>query len=273
MRAEVRDVTKVFWSRQRGDVTALAGVTLTVEDGEFFGIIGPNGCGKTTLLHLLAGLDQPTSGDIQFTGERRCEAVTAMVFQEHALMPWRVVERNVGFSPEIKGKPLPIYRRITDHFLRVVRMKNFDDAFPFQLSEGMRKKTSIARALAHDPEILLMDEPFANIDAQQRMLLQEELLEIWERQRKTVIYVTHSLEEAVMLCDRIAVLSVGPGRVKEVLTVRLPRPRTIAMMADPEFGRTISRLWQLLKYDVERAIREGPTEDERRREAKRGGWR
>ena len=272
MRAEVRDVTKVYPSRQRGDIVALDGITLTIEDGEFFGIIGPNGCGKTTLLHLLAGLDKPTSGDIQFPGERKSEAVTAMVFQEHALMPWRVVERNVGFSPEIKEKPLPIYRRITDHFLRVVRLKGWDSAYPFQLSEGMRKKTSIARALAHDPEILLMDEPFANLDAQQRMLLQEELIGIWERQKKTIIYVTHSLEEAVMLCDRVAVLSARPGRVKEIVSIQIPRPRTIETMADPEFGKAISRLWQLLKYDVQRSMRDGPTEDERQARSK-SRWR
>lgn len=272
MRVEVHDVTKVF-PTHGGAIKALDGVSLTIEEGEFFGIIGPNGCGKTTLLHLIGGLEAPTSGDIVFTGEQRCESRTAMVFQEHALMPWRIVERNVGFSPEIKQKPEPIYRRITNHFLRMVRLKQFDQVYPFQLSEGMRKRTSIARALAHDPEILLMDEPFANLDAQMRMLMQQELLEIWERDQKTVIYVTHSLEEAVMLCDRIAVLSLGPGRVKEVVPVALHRPRTFETMVDPVFRKTISRLWKLLRHDAERAMRQGPTADDQRAASKSSsGW-
>ncbi|MBI2370411.1 MAG: ATP-binding cassette domain-containing protein [Deltaproteobacteria bacterium] len=264
MRVRVSDVCKEFVTKH-GRVQALAGVSFEVEEQEFFGIIGPNGCGKTTLLHIIAGLAPPTSGRVEFLGEQRAESRVAMVFQQHALLPWRVVERNVGLAPELRGKPEPLYRRITGFFMRLTRLKDVDALYPHQLSGGMQHKAAIARALAAYPEVLLMDEPFGNLDAMARMLLREEIQALWERERKTVLFVTHSLEEAVLLCDRIAVLSARPGSVKAVLRVGLPRPRTHESLTHPAYAETMNRLWELLREDVERAMREPPPRQARHR--------
>jgi NitT/TauT family transport system ATP-binding protein len=255
MRVVIHGLSKEFVTGQ-GKVRALAGVDLEVRDREFFGIIGPTGCGKTTLLSILAGLEKATQGSVEFIGEKRTQAMVSMVFQDSALMPWRTVEGNVPLGPEFRKQPAPVYKRVARFFLEVVRLLDFSSAHPNELSGGMKQKVALARALANDPEVILMDEPFASLDAQTRLLLREELLRIWERDKKTVILVTHNIEEAVMLCDRIAVMSAAPGVVKSVIPVDVRRPRTIKSMSDPDFVRCVEKIWELLRYEVDKAMKE-----------------
>jgi NitT/TauT family transport system ATP-binding protein len=250
----IHGLTKEFITAQ-GKIRALAGVDLEVRDREFFGIVGPTGCGKTTLLHIIGGLQEPTGGGVEFVGEKHSQSMVSMVFQDSALMPWRTVEQNVPLGPEFRKQQPSMYKRVSRFFLEMVRLLDFSSARPHELSGGMKQKVAIARALANDPEVILMDEPFANLDAQTRMLLREELLRIWERDKKTVILVTHNLEEAVILCDRVAVMSAGPGVVKSVLTVDLPRPRNFKSMMDPDYARCVEKIWELLRYDVDKAMR------------------
>jgi NitT/TauT family transport system ATP-binding protein len=253
MRVVVHGLTKEFMTGQ-GKILALAGVNLEVRDREFFGIIGPTGCGKTTLLHIMAGLEKATQGSVEFVGNQRTKSMVSMVFQDSALMPWRTVEENVPLGPEFRKEPPAVLTRVSGFFLEMVRLLDFRGARPAELSGGMKQKVAIARALANDPEVILMDEPFASLDAQTRLLLREELLHIWERDKKTVILVTHNLEEAVMLCDRIAVMSARPGVVKSIVTVDVPRPRNFRSMRDPDFGRCMEKVWDLLRYDVDKAM-------------------
>ena len=278
MKVIVHGLTKEFTTGQ-GKIRALGGVDLEVRDREFFGIIGPTGCGKTTLLHIMAGLEKPTNGSVEFVGEKRTQSMVSMVFQDAALMPWRTVEENVPLGPEFRKEQPSMVRRVSQFFLEMVRLLDFSGARPAELSGGMKQKVAIARALANDPEVILMDEPFASLDAQTRLILREELLHIWERDKKTVILVTHNLEEAVMACDRIAVMSAAPGVIKSVITVAVPRPRNFRSMRDPDFGRCMEKLWDLLRYDVDKAMRAGhpsqTAEQEKamRREQDYGGWK
>ncbi len=255
MRVVVHGLTKEFMTGQ-GKTVALAGVDLEVRDREFFGIIGPTGCGKTTLLHIMAGLEKATQGGVEFVGEKRTQSLVSMVFQDAALMPWRTVEENVPLGPEFRKEQRSMMKRVSQYFLEMVRLFDFSGSHPHELSGGMKQKVAIARALANDPEVILIDEPFANLDAQTRLLLREELLRIWERDKKTVILVTHNLEESVMLCDRIAVMSASPGVVKSIVSVDVPRPRNFRSMRDPDFGRCMEKIWELLRYDVDKAMRE-----------------
>jgi NitT/TauT family transport system ATP-binding protein len=257
MRVVVHGLTKEFVTAQ-GTTRALGGIEIEIRDREFFGIIGPTGCGKTTLLHIIAGLDKATQGVVEFVGEKRTQSMVSIVFQDAALMPWRTVEENVPLGAEFRKEEPSLLKRISRQFLELVRLFEFSGSRPHELSGGMKQKVAIARALANDPEVILMDEPFANLDAQTRLLLREELLRIWERDKKTVVLVTHNLEEAVMLCDRIAVLSARPGLVKSIITVDVPRPRSFKSIRDPDFGRCMDKLWELLRYDVEEAIRGTP---------------
>lgn len=255
MRVVIHGLTKEFMTG-KGKIRALAGVNLEVRDREFFGVVGPTGCGKTTLLHIVAGLEKPTQGKIEFIGEKRTQAMVSMVFQDAALMPWRNVERNVPLGPEFREQPAAAYKRAAHFFLEMVRLLDFRSAHPAELSGGMKQKVAIARALANDPEVVLMDEPFANLDAQTRLLLREELLGIWEKDKKTIILVTHNIEEAVMLCDRVAVLSAAPGVVRDIIIVDVPRPRNFKSMSDPDFIRCLEKIWDLLRYEVDRAMRQ-----------------
>jgi NitT/TauT family transport system ATP-binding protein len=206
----------------------------------------------------MAGLATPTQGVVEFVGDKRTQSMVSIVFQDAALMPWRTVEENVPLGAEFRKQRPSVLKRISQQFLEMVRLFDFSGSRPHELSGGMKQKVAIARALANDPEVILMDEPFANLDAQTRLLLREELLRIWERDKKTVVLVTHNLEEAVLLCDRIAVLSAAPGVVKSIVTVDVPRPRNFKSMRDPDFGRCMEKLWELLRYDVEKAMRESP---------------
>jgi ABC-type nitrate/sulfonate/bicarbonate transport system ATPase subunit len=259
MRILIHNLTKEFVQGEN-TLRALGGINLEVRDREFFGVIGPTGCGKTTLLHIIAGLDNATNGSVEFVGEKRTQAMVSMVFQDSALMPWRNVEDNVPLGMEFRKQPAPLYKRAAHFFLDVVRLLDFSKAQTHELSGGMKQKVAIARALANDPEVIVMDEPFASLDAQTRLILREELLRIWERDKKTVILVTHNIEEAVMLCDRIAVMSASPGTVKCVLPVEVRRPRTIRSMSDPDFARCVDKIWEMLRDEVDRTMRENRPE-------------
>src|SRR5512144_2072978 len=206
---------------------ALYDVTFCVEHNEFFSIVGPSGCGKTTLLNLLAGFERPTRGELRVGGELIDEPgwERAVVFQEYALFPWYTVRQNVCYGLQRKRLPEAEQNRLADHYIGLVGLRGFESRYPRELSGGMRQRVSIARALAVNPSILLMDEPFASLDVQTREYMQDELLKIWERERKTVIFVTHSIDEAIKLSDRIAIMAPRPGRVEEIKIVEFDRPR------------------------------------------------
>jgi len=245
------DVVKVFESGKR-ELLAIDGVTLDVRDGEFVAIVGPSGCGKSTLLSLIAELERPTSGSVEFIGEQRTATRTAMVWQDYRLLPWRVIERNVALGPEFRERPEDERQNVVQRLLGKVRLRGFELFFPHQLSGGMKQKAGIARALANDPEILLMDEPFAHLDALNRRMMQIELLELWEQTHKTVVYVTHSIDEAVLLSDRVVVMSARPGTIKDFVDIELPRPRSMDMMTHPKFAAASQRIWDLLESEVRR---------------------
>ncbi|MGB2843189.1 MAG: ABC transporter ATP-binding protein [Halobacteriota archaeon] len=223
---ELRNVIKTFNSEE-GKIKALEDINLNVKPNEFLCIIGPSGCGKTTLLRLIAGLDHPNSGEIILDGKEVKEPSPdrGMVFQEFSLFPWRTVIKNVTFGLETQRIDKEEQYRIANEYLELVGLKGFENCYPYELSGGMKQRVAIARALAMDPSILLMDEPFGSVDAQTRNILQEELLEIWKRTKKTVLFVTHSVDEAVYLGDRVAVMSARPGRIIECMDIDIARPR------------------------------------------------
>jgi NitT/TauT family transport system ATP-binding protein len=225
----------MMFEKEGAQVAALEDVNLEIEDKEFVCIVGPSGCGKTTLLRIIAGLETASSGEAKLMGKPISgpDPERGMVFQEYSLFPWRTVIDNIKFGLEMKEVEKAERDQIAEKYLEMVGLSSFRDAYPFELSGGMRQRVAIARALANDPEVLLMDEPFGALDAQTRNMMQRELLEIWEKTRKTVIFVTHSVDEAVYLADRIVMLSSRPGRVCEVIPVNLPRPRE---RTAPEFA-------------------------------------
>jgi NitT/TauT family transport system ATP-binding protein len=246
-------VRKVFASGGR-EVVALDGIDLDVADGELVCLLGPSGCGKSTLLNAIAGFSPPTAGTIVANG-REVEGPgpdRAMVFQEYALFPWMTVERNVAFGLETKGAPRAAIRETVDGLLRKLHLSEFRDRFPKDLSGGMRQRVAIARVLAIDPPMLLMDEPFGALDALTRRNLQDELLRIWAEYRKTIVFVTHGIEESIYLADRVVVMTYRPGTVKRLVPISLPRPRD---PASPEFNA--------LKREVSALV----MEEQRRHEA------
>lgn len=223
---DIRGLSKTFKKGDR-EVCALADFDLSITDGEFVCLLGPSGCGKTTVLRIVAGLEEKTEGSVRVHSQEVSSAGSdrGMVFQEFALFPWRTVRRNIEFGLEIKNVPEEQRREISDRLIELVGLKGFEDSHPKELSGGMKQRVGIARALANDPTVLLMDEPFGSLDAQTRNLMQKELLRIWSATKKTILFVTHSVDEAVFLADRIAVMTARPGKVREVIEVKLPRPR------------------------------------------------
>lgn len=216
---------------------ALSNVTFDVRQGEFLCLIGPSGCGKSTLLNIMAGFDRPSSGDARFKGVEIGEPgpERTVIFQDYGLYPWLTVEQNIGFGLSAKSLSKVERRRIISRLVDFVRLRGFEDRFPDELSGGMRQRVSLARALAPDPSVVLMDEPFAALDSITRDLLQEELLRIWAISRQTFVLITHNIEEAVFLADRILIMSGRPGRIDSTVEVDLPRPRTNAIRVDPRF--------------------------------------
>jgi NitT/TauT family transport system ATP-binding protein len=221
--------------KKKEEMLAIADFDLDVEEGEFVCILGPSGCGKTTILRIIAGLESQTRGKILLNGKEISGPGSdrGMVFQEFALFPWRTVRRNVEFGLELKGIPPEERRERTQKFIELVGLTGFEDYHPYQLSGGMKQRVGIARALANEPAILLMDEPFGALDAQTRNLMQKELLRIWSETRKTVIFITHSVDEALFLADRIVVMTARPSSIGQIYEIKWPRPRD---RASPEFA-------------------------------------
>jgi NitT/TauT family transport system ATP-binding protein len=253
---EIRNVQHVYQS-DLASVPALDNVNLTVLDGEFVALLGPSGCGKSSLLRVVAELLRPTSGSVVIHSSSETEngrPKTALVFQEYALFPWRTVLDNVVFPLEMRGVSRHESLTRARDVLARVGLQPFARAYPHQLSGGMRQRVGIARAMAAQPEVLLMHEPFGALDAQTRTVLQEELLRVWESERKTVLYVTHSIDEAVYLADRIVLLTARPGRVKAEYTVELPRPRNMEMRAWNSYTKLSLEIWSALKKEVETAM-------------------
>jgi NitT/TauT family transport system ATP-binding protein len=241
------------YGRDAGAVVALADIDLTVAPGEFVCIVGPSGCGKSTLLRILAGLDQQTGGTIKVAAEGWA-VQNAMVFQDSGLFPWMNVETNVGFGLMTRGVPAKEAAGRVEAALKLVGLTRFRRHYPHQLSGGMRQRSAIARAFVTDPAMLLMDEPFAALDAQNRTILQAELVRLWEETRKTVIYITHSIEEALALGDRTVVMTAQPGRIKQIIDVPFPHPRNLmTLSASPEFGQLKLDIWRVLEDEVNRA--------------------
>jgi NitT/TauT family transport system ATP-binding protein len=241
----------VDFSLGQGVVRALDNVSFELESGDFCAIVGPSGCGKSTLLRAIAGLNDPTSGSISIDAQDSERPDQAMVFQGASVFPWMTVLRNAAYGLEMRGLDQPERERIAGDLLRQVGLGDFMNAYPSQLSEGMRQRVAIVRAFAVDPEVLLMDEPFGALDEQTRLVLQDELLRTWEETGKTVVFVTHGIDEAMILADRILVLSARPGTVKADIRVPFPRPRSIEnVRANPEFNALYLEIWGLLRDDA-----------------------
>ncbi len=245
---------KVYQTRSRA-VPALEDVSFSVGEQEFVCIVGPSGCGKTTLLKLIAGLLRPTAGQVIFdTPSADKRPRTALVFQEHGLFPWMTVLDNVALGLEMQGVGRQERRHRARAFIGKAGLAPFADSYPHELSVGMRQRVGIARAFVADPQMLLMDEPFGSLDAQTRLVLQEELLKIWKDHRKLVIYVTHDIEEAVLLGDRVLVMTGRPGRIREEIPIPLPRPRDLSAKEQPEVRGIKWHIWKILEEEVRKSL-------------------
>ncbi|HUU76116.1 MAG TPA: ABC transporter ATP-binding protein [Methanoregulaceae archaeon] len=227
MNLSIQNLSKEYTGTRGERVKALSDISMEIKPKEFICILGPSGCGKTTLLRIIGGLDQATSGCIAINSHviSGPDTKMAMIFQEYSLFPWRTVKDNILFGLEVRNVPKAERKKTTDTYLALVGLSEFADSYPYELSGGMRQRVAVARALAVNPGVLLMDEPFGALDAQTRNRMQKELLDIWEKTKKTIIFVTHSVDEAVFLADRIVVLTPRPGRIREIIPIDLPRPR------------------------------------------------
>ncbi len=225
---------------------------MNITDGEFVCILGPSGCGKTTLLRILAGLETPSTGQFTIHQSSKEKPLQSMVFQEQGVIPWLTVEQNVSFGLKMRHVPKKIVKERTNYYLEKVGLRKFAKLYPKELSGGMKQRVSIARAFANDPEILLMDEPFAALDEQNKFILQEELLSIWEESKKTVLFITHSIDEAILLSDRIFLMSSQPGTIVQEKKIDLPRPRRMEeVRANEEMAKEFVEIWQHLQTEVQ----------------------
>ena len=230
-------------------VTALESFDMSIADGEFVCLVGPSGCGKSTLLRIIAGLLNPTEGQVVINDDETSHLLS-VVFQDYSIYPWKSVASNVRLGLELTGVSRAEARRRVDLMLEKMRLTRFANTLPRKLSGGMRQRVSIARALVVEPQILLMDEPFAALDAQLRMVMQEELLHLWQSDRRTVLFVTHNLDEAILLGDRVVVMSASPGRVLQEFKVSFPRPRTAELRGTKEFAELEAEIWSVLRGEV-----------------------
>lgn len=247
IKVEINNVKKVFDSRQ-GEVVALNGIDLNIYENEFITVVGPSGCGKSTLLNILSGLDKPTSGkvfcdnkEITGTGTER-----GVVFQEYALFPWLTVKGNVKFGLKLQGIKGKEAEEIAEKYIRLVDLEDFTNHYPKELSGGMKQRVAIARAYAANPSVLLMDEPFGALDAQTRTQLQEELLHTWDTEKKTCFFITHDVEEAILLGQRVLIMSARPGRIKELVDINIPYPRDQKTKMTEEFLEVKNYIWNLV---------------------------
>ncbi|MFI8526568.1 ABC transporter ATP-binding protein [Promicromonospora sukumoe] len=247
----VRDTRKTFALKDE-EFVALDGVNLDVADNEFVTVVGPSGCGKSTLMNIVAGLETPTSGQVLVDGA----GVTGpgpergVIFQQYALFPWLTVRKNVEFGLKVAGLPAAERRERAEHYVRLVGLEQFADALPKTLSGGMKQRCAIARAYAVNPSILLMDEPFGALDALTRVRLQEQLLDTWSTEKRTVLFITHDVDEAVFLAGRVVVMAARPGRIHEVIDVDLPYPRTEEVRLSPEFAELRNRVWRAVYHQT-----------------------
>jgi ABC-type nitrate/sulfonate/bicarbonate transport system ATPase subunit len=252
----IENVALRFRSRTGAPVTALDNISLVVEDKEFSVIVGPSGCGKTSLLRLVAGLIEPTEGSISLdnTSISGPGKDRGMVFQSYALFPWLTVQDNVEFGLRIAGIPAAQRRETSRRYIAEVGLTGFERLYPKQLSGGMMQRVALARALANDPAILLMDEPFGALDSQTRSLMQELLLDIWQSSHKTVLFITHDIDESILLGDRVYVMTARPGRIKEMVEIGLPRPRTVEMLTSDAFMAIKRRIMRSIHEEAMRSV-------------------
>ncbi len=253
VKLSVEGLTKKF-----GDLEVLRSISTSINRGEFVSIVGPSGCGKTTFLRIVGGLEKANSGEVKLDGRVLTGPGSdrGFVFQQDNLLPWRTVLANTEIGPEIGGYKNSDQRKTTMRLLKLVGLEGFENYYPRQLSGGMRQRVNLARALAVDPDLLLMDEPFSALDAQTREIMQTELMRIWEEGRKTVLFVTHQIDEAVYLSDRVFVFARRPGRINEIVEIDLPRPRPLDMKRTPEFMRYVDHIWKLIEEDVRASVLE-----------------
>jgi len=239
-----------------GSLEAMQDISLEVDEGEFVSIVGPSGCGKSTLMEIVGGLIEPSGGEVRIAGNlvEGTDPAVGIVFQQESAFPWRTVSDNVGFGLEMTGVAADERARRSKEMIELVGLGGFEDRYPSELSGGMRQRVAIARTLVMEPKIILMDEPFGALDEQTRLILGEELLRIQGATSATILFITHSFDEALLLSDRIVVMSARPGRVKKIVENPLPRPRDSTIVSDPEFGRLSGELWELLREESMRAL-------------------
>ena len=257
MKLVIDKICKDFTNNKGKALSVLQDINLTVNKEEFVALVGPSGCGKSTLLNIASGLLEPTSGTVKFTEvEAGYEPRMSIVFQETGLFPWRNVHDNIAFGLETAGMPTAEREARIKHYIELVGLKGFEKSFPHQLSGGMRQRVGIARALAIEPDLLLMDEPFSALDAQTRTIMQEELVTLWEKTRLTTLYVTHNIQEAVMLADRVVLLSRRPGKVNKILTIAIPRADRDKPEHAEEIAEFIRIIWEHISKDARAALME-----------------
>ena len=257
-RLHIEQIDKTFTRAGKPAVEALRGINLSIAEGEFVSIVGASGSGKSTLLRIIDGLLEPTGGAVYVDGTlvRAPGRDRAMVFQQDALLPWRTVAENVGYGLSLARVPSAQIRLTAQRFIDLAGLRGFEQHYPHQLSGGMRQRVNVARALAMDPKILLLDEPFAALDAQTREIMQTELLSIWQSSRKTVLLITHQIDEAVFLSDRVIVFSARPGSIRESVPVNLPRPRELEMKRQPDFVAIVDRIWKMIEAEVRASLQQ-----------------
>lgn len=253
---EIKEVGKVFKTK-KGETTALEKTSFSIEEGEFVTILGPSGCGKSTVLRIVAGLEEATSGKVLLDGQEihGPGPDRGMVFQSYTLFPWLSVKDNITFGLKLKGVSQKERDDIARHYLQLIGLEGFENHFPIQLSGGMKQRVAIARALANDPKILLMDEPFGALDAQTRNIMQEVLLKAWEESKKTILFITHDVDESIFLADSVYVMTARPGRLKKRIPIALERPRDFSVKASAQFAEYKEELLSLIRDETLKAIK------------------
>lgn len=253
---EIKKVSKTYNSQSDNPVIALNDVDLNVAEGEFVSIIGPSGCGKSTLFNVIGGLIDDHEGEVLIEGRPvdGAHKDVGVVFQEESTFPWRSTLDNVAFPLEIEGIDKDEREELARKFIKLVGLDGFEDHYPAQLSGGMKQRTAVARTLAYEPRIMLLDEPFGALDEQTRMLLGDKMLEIWAALNQTMLLITHNITEAVQLSDRVVVMSYRPGTIKDIIEIDLPRPRSSEVISTPEFGTYVGKLWTLLREEASRGM-------------------